>query len=216
MKNVRAYLFDLDGTLVDSEPLWVQAVASSLREREIVLSAVQLDALVYGRSWWDIYADLVRDFPDRCGTRDEIEARIEVHFAGLRQGTGMGIEGSISLLRRLSRHWPVAVVSGSGRRMVSAFIGELGLSAAVQFFLGCEDYPIGKPDPACYLLAAERLGIEPAACVVFEDSRAGVLAAKAAGMRCVGLAIPGKSTQDLSAADCVLADLAGYEPESPV
>ncbi len=78
-----------------------------------------------------------------------------------------------------------------------------------------EDTPRGKPDPAPYLLAAERLGVAPEACVAFEDSRAGVLSAKAAGMRVVALQRPGAPKQDLSDADEVLMELGDFRPDGP-
>jgi beta-phosphoglucomutase-like phosphatase (HAD superfamily) len=211
----RAFLFDLDGTLIDSEPMWAEALDRSLQERDIVLGKSELDALVYGRSWLDIYDDLTRRFPGRCGTREVLEGRIDVHFDELKWAGDVRIESSIELLKRLAIDHPVAVVSGSGRRMVGEWLKELGLGEKLQFFLGCEDYPAGKPDPACYRAAAARLGVDPSACVVFEDSRAGVLAAKAAGMTCIALARPGKRGQDLSAADRILTDLSRYAPPFP-
>jgi sugar-phosphatase len=73
------------------------------------------------------------------------------------------------------------------------------------------EYERGKPAPDCFLLAARKLGAEPAECTVFEDSEAGVAAGKAAGMRVVALRLPDHPSQDLSAADLVLEDLSRFE-----
>jgi len=87
----------------------------------------------------------------------------------------------------------------------------LGLRDAVSFSLGAEDYGPGKPDPSCFLMAAERLGVNPEQCVVFEDSAAGVLAAKSAGMSCVALVRPGLPEQDVTSADRVVEDLGDFD-----
>jgi beta-phosphoglucomutase-like phosphatase (HAD superfamily) len=108
----------------------------------------------------------------------------------------------------------VAIVSGSPRVDVQDGVELLGIAPLLRFFLGSEDYPRGKPDPAGFLLAAQRLGAAPADCLVFEDSAAGVRAARAAGMRCVALARPGAPAQDLSDADLVLNDLGGFSPDA--
>ena len=78
--------------------------------------------------------------------------------------------------------------------------------------VGSGEYERGKPAPDCFLLAARKLGAEPAECTVFEDSEAGVAAGKAAGMRVVALKLPDHPPQDLSAADLVLDDLSKFDP----
>lgn len=120
----------------------------------------------------------------------------------------------MALLIQLAQRLPVAIVSGSSRQMVGEWIEELQIGAQVDFFLGCEDYPAGKPDPSCYRIAAKRLGIPPRDCLVFEDSSAGVKAAKAAGMHCVALRRQAARQQDLSAADRIVTDLAELNPSN--
>jgi len=83
----------------------------------------------------------------------------------------------------------------------------------IAFYLGASDYPFGKPHPSGFLMAAERLGVEPANCVVFEDSAVGVAAGKAAGMKVVALAQPLRPKQDVAAADLILDDLGKFDPK---
>ncbi len=205
---MKAFLFDLDGTLVDSEPMWARALRTSLDELRCRLGEHEVDELVYGRSWLDIHADLVRMFPDACSDRTGLEATIERHFNALKTDTSFTLESSVALLIQLAGDHPVAIVSGSGRKMVADWIRDLHLDPYIDFYLGCEDYPNGKPDPACYRMAADRLELPPNACLVFEDSTAGVNAAKAAGMYCVALRRDGARKQDLNAADWVVNDFA--------
>jgi HAD superfamily hydrolase (TIGR01509 family) len=208
---IQAYAFDLDGTLIDSEILWVEATHSYLSERGCALSHAAAVELVYGRSCLDIYADLARRFPlDMAEQALDVELRERV--ARLRASRDLVIPGSVALLRRLAKSYPVCVVSGSTRHDVAIGLDLAGVRDDVAFFLGAEDYAPGKPDPACYRAAADRLGVPPAACLVFEDSRAGVCAARAAGMRVVALARPGLPPQDFSAADRVVTDLGELEP----
>ncbi|HAK95315.1 MAG TPA: hydrolase [Planctomycetes bacterium] len=209
----RAFLFDLDGTLLDSEILWVDAVRQALVEEGRPVTAGAALELVYGKSWGDIYAQVCSDYPGAYPSRDAMSERTRQLFEELRRTRDIRIESSIRLLAALGARYPVAIVSGSSRRMIAESIAFMGIEPYVRLYVGSEDYPAGKPDPACFLLAARLLGVPPAACVVFEDSAAGVHAAKAAGMRCVALRRPGRPPQDLSAADEVLADLGEFRVE---
>jgi len=209
-KIIRAFLFDLDGTLVDTERLWVAAAEAVLRDAGHPITHEQAVALIYGRAWGDIRAELLRDYPDAFPTAAELERQMGLAFDRARGGTDIRIHGSIALLKRLAAEHPVAVVSGSSRRLIGEMLEFLGVDGLVQFYLGTEDVPRGKPDPAPFLLAAERLGVPPQDCVAFEDSRAGVLSAKAAGMRVVALQRPGAPPQDLAEADEVLTNLGDF------
>ncbi len=209
---IGAYIFDLDGTLIDSEVLWVEAIEQALRERGCAVSHERVRELVFGRAWLDIYADIRAEFSRVYPTRASMEAVTVPIFEHLRRSKYYRIHSSIDLLRDLSRTHPVGIVSGSTRSRIEHSIEQLGIGSDVDAFAGCEEYSPGKPDPAGFLLGAERLGVAPEACVVFEDSTAGVRGAKAAGMRCVALNREEAPPQDFRAADLVLADLAIYSP----
>jgi len=202
-----AILFDLDGTLIDTESLWAAAVGRALEERDCLLTAPQLVELVYGRAWRDIFADIRQRYPEAYDDYAVMTAVAQGHFHALRQTRDIRIPGSIEVLIRLAAAYPVAIVSGSARRDIARELDALALTAHVRFFLGCEDYTPGKPHPACYQLAAERLAVPPANCLVFEDSTHGVRAAKAAGMTCVALRRPEQPAQDYRDADFLVGDL---------
>ncbi len=209
----QAFLFDLDGTLLDSEILWVDAVRQALVERGCSVSAEAALELVYGRSWNDIYGRIAARWGEVYPSRAAMTERTRALFEELRRTREIRIEPSIELLKRLGARYPVAIVSGSTRRMIAESIELMGVGQYVRLFVGSEDYPVGKPEPACFLLAAQQLGVAPAACVVFEDSAAGVRAAKAAGMTCVALRRPDRPVQDLSGADEILGDLREFREE---
>jgi len=207
---IKAFFFDLDGTLQDTEVLYVEAWQRAYEEKGCSVSHEEACATVYGRAKDEVYASFAARFPEAYPTPDSLEEPLARHFQKLRVARDVGIPGSIELLDRLAEHYPVAIVSGNSRQEVAEAMATLGIGSKLAFFLGCEDYAPGKPDPACFLLAARRLELPPRECLVFEDSAAGVRAAKAAGMTCIALQRPGAPHQDLSPADRVLGDLADY------
>ena len=208
---IRAFFFDLDGTLLDTEVLWVEAMRLYLLAHDVALSREVVTTLVYGRSWRDVYADLAVRFPQVAKGIDVVGTELRVYLQRLRAATDVRIVSSVDLLVRLAAEHPIAIVSGSPRADIADSVGLMGVGPFVRFFLGAEDYAPGKPDPACFLMAARQMAVDPAACLVFEDSAAGVRAAKAAGMSCVALVRPGAPRQDVAAADLVLDDLAKFE-----
>jgi len=211
---IKAAIFDLDGTLMDSEVLWVEAVERYLADRGHAIDSAEALELVYGRSSADIYEDITVRFPELDETVDEMEESLRVYIQELHNGHDMVIEGSVRLLRRLAAEMPVCIVSGSPVEDIQSGLELMDIEGDVKFVLGAEDYSPGKPDPACFLLAAERIGLSPAECIVFEDSEAGVEAAKAAGMYCVALVRPGCPVQNVAAADLVVEDLAHFDLSS--
>ena len=208
---IEAALFDLDGTLLDSEVLWVEATERYLNDRGHAVGYEDALMIVYGRSWSDVYAGVLERFPELDETMEEMEESLRAYMLDLREGRDVVIAGSVALLRRLADQMPIAIVSGSPCADIEAAIDLFGLRDAVSFSLGAEDYGPGKPDPSCFLMAAERLGVNPEQCVVFEDSAAGVLAAKSAGMSCVALVRPGLPEQDVTSADRVVEDLGDFD-----
>jgi beta-phosphoglucomutase-like phosphatase (HAD superfamily) len=210
---IGAYCFDLDGTLLDSEILWVDAVELLMRDRGFPFSRQDAVDLVYGNSWEYIYEDLGRRFPALLPEMDQFATLVKPYFVRLRDTRDIRIHGSIRLLKRLSREYPVCIVSGSYRDDIEEGLELMEVGRELAFYLGKEDYAPGKPHPACYRMAAERFGVAPERCLVFEDSTVGVEAAKGAGARCVALSRPGRPPQDLTRADGVLEDLEGYCPE---
>jgi HAD superfamily hydrolase (TIGR01549 family) len=189
-----AFLFDLDGTLIDTETIWIDAIELALHQRGAMLSHAEATELVLGRSWPDIFANIRRRFPAAYASREEMET-ITVP--------------SITLLRRLAGQAPTVIVSGSTRNRIAESLELMDAVGLVPFYIGAEDYERGKPAPDCFLLAAERLGLLPERCLVFEDSAAGVAAAKSAGMACV--ALHRQATEPPLGADLVLRDLDDFE-----
>jgi len=210
---ITAIIFDLDGTLVDTELLWAEAMHNYLTDLGCHCSKEEILEIVYGHSWVDIYRDITRHFPVAAAVCSANMALIlSVYHQQLREECdGVVIESSVRKLRELAETYPVIVVSGSPRQDVLECLQLAAVDSCVKFVLGAEDYSPGKPSPAGFLMGAAMLGVEPGECLVFEDSTAGVTAAKCAGMHCVALARINAHRQDVSQADLILSDLAEFD-----
>ena len=178
----RAYLFDCDGTLADSMPLHYIAWKKALAE----WNCDYPEKLFY--SWGGKpVRKIIADLNEMHGLHmpvDELAARKEaLYLAQLPQLKTIPpvLEQVLAQYGRI----PLAVVSGSRRDSVIGSLTALGLLDKFDTLVCAEDYTHGKPAPDAFLLAAERLSVEPSACLVFEDTDLGIDAATAAGMASV-------------------------------
>ena len=206
LQTIEACLFDLDGTLVDSETVWVEAQLSFLMRRGIDASREEISRRVHGRAWIDIFGEYDRLWFHGSVTKQEMEADTTAFFEAWCSTHDIVIHSSLSLLRRLAEGgYRIGIVSGSTQGRVRDFVKSEGLERIVSCVIAEGDYPRGKPAPDSYLAAAQALSVAPEKCLAFEDSQAGVDSAKGAGMACVGLQHEGRPL--LTGADLVLSDL---------
>ncbi|HET7838787.1 MAG TPA: HAD family phosphatase [Rectinemataceae bacterium] len=190
---IRAAIFDLDGTLVDSEPLYAESDAAFLAEYGIVLDEATAASLV-GIGTRDSFLLLERLFPDSPLSALPLSERIrlkDLRYLAFAAGKEILFPASAALVAELSaRGIPLALASGSSPLVVGTILAELGLAPSFRIVITAMEVARGKPEPDLFLETARRLGVEPASCLVFEDSVPGVLAAAAAGMPCVALPEP--------------------------
>jgi HAD superfamily hydrolase (TIGR01509 family) len=190
MSLFRAVAWDIDGTLIDSEPLHQRALVAASAAMGVDISDIEPEAF-RGVHAIDIWKALEPRF--RPGTMFKtwiaaIEDDYIAHAGELRP-----IPGAIEAMQELAaRGVAQACVSNSGRRIVDANIKALGIGEVISFSLSLADVSAGKPHPEPYLKAARRLGVEPHATVAVEDSGAGARSARAAGLYVVGYAPSGE------------------------
>ena len=213
--RIGAYLFDMDGTLVETERFWSIGLCDLLRDDGFELPFEEAYRIVCGHSWNAIYQDTVARFPSEGAySNDEQADRLKPYYLRAREGADLRIPGSTEAFLALARHTPCAIVSGSRREDVEETADLLGIRESIALIVGAQDCPIGKPAPDGYLMAAQGLGVEPSRCVVIEDSNAGVRSGLAAGMRVVALDRSGADLQHVRGlAHLCVQSLADFRPD---
>lgn len=184
-----AFLFDLDGTLVDTETVWARAMVDFVVAHGGRTSVGAILEMVIGHNWLDIHRLLHARFPELGETtpmQDAIELR-KFYDRHVAEPQTLRIESSIAFFRKVAALAPCAIVSGSPHDDVAAAAAMCGIADHVKLILGAGEYEAGKPSPSGYLKAAALLGVAPADCVVVEDSTVGVAAGVAAGMKVIAL-----------------------------
>lgn len=198
-------LFDNDGVLVDTEPLFLRATQELLATVGVALSAEDYRSIVLARG--ETVFDLVAA---RGHSADEIlalRARRDARYSELIEAGVSVLPGVRDTLARLGQQRPLAVVTSSARNHFHAIHRQTGLLDHFEFVLADGDYARHKPHPDPYLAAAARFGVAPERCLVIEDTQRGLAAAHAAGMRCVVVPQPLSRGSDFSRAHCVLESM---------
>jgi HAD superfamily hydrolase (TIGR01509 family) len=201
-----AVLFDLDGTLVDTERDNVESVVLALRGWHVELDGTERHFVV-GHSWNEIYAMLRRNHGLQVGMDEVIARAVEEKRRLLAHKGYQPLPGVREAVKRLGRRADLAVVSGASRVEVREAVDGLGMVGDFRFLLGAEDYSKGKPDPEPYLTAMRLLAVPAAACIVVEDAEPGILSGRAAGASVIAVRAANYLGYDQSAADVILDTL---------
>jgi sugar-phosphatase len=182
---IRAAIFDLDGLLIDSEPHWAVAEMDVLAEVGLELTEAMCQRTV-GLRIDEVVAYWHAQKPWPGPTPAEVTTRIVAKVIERLRTSGQakaGARQAVELARR--RGVALGLASSSPMALIRAAVERLGLTGAFDALESAEDEPFGKPHPAVYLAAAKRLHVPPTACLALEDSMNGLVAAKAARMKCV-------------------------------
>jgi beta-phosphoglucomutase len=193
----RAVLWDMDGTLVDSEEShwlsWRDTMAlegfALTHDQFIKTFGQRNDAIL--PQW--LGADAPVDRIQRVGdTKEELYRKL------IREGGIELLPGALEWVRRLHQAgWAQAIASSAPRANIDVVLEVLGLTEDFQSVVSAEDVTKGKPDPQVFLTAAARLDTPPSRCIVVEDAVPGVEAARRAGMRSIGVSRSGSLNADL-------------------
>ena len=211
---IEAFVFDLDGVLLDSEQVWDEAREQLANERGGRWHpGAQQDMMGMSSTEWSRYMHDVIGLPE---SPDEINREVVERLVANYREHLPAIAGAREAVERLAARWPLGVASSSNRELIELVLELLGVANLFAALVSSEEVGRGKPAPDVYLEAARRLGVESTHAAAVEDSHNGILAAKAAGM-CV-LAIPNvhfpPGPDTLDQADGVLGSLAELTPET--
>jgi sugar-phosphatase len=216
--GLAAAVFDMDGLLIDSEPLW-REVEIDIFGRLGVPLTTELCLQTRGMVLDEVTEHWYRLYPWRGPTPDTVAAQIIEAMASLlatRLVLKTGALDAVAACRK--RGLALAVASSSPRRLIESVVEAMALTPAFSVLHSAQEEPAGKPDPAVFLTTARLLGVEPGRCVVFEDSPAGVEAAHRAGMVCVAVpedpgSVEGGPPAGFASADLIITSLAEVDDD---
>lgn len=194
IKKYKAVIFDMDGVLINSEPLWKIAekhvfsslgvkVSDDLVHITSALTAQEVCAFWYSRYPWE-----GKTFKE---VEDDVVSMV-IKLIGENDTRFPGVTEILSMFKK--KNFKIGLASNSSHNLIEVILEKLEIRSHFDVVSSADDVEKGKPNPAVYLYAAEKLGVNPSECLVFEDSIVGITAAKNAGMKVV--AVPAKEDFD--------------------
>jgi sugar-phosphatase len=183
--QLNTVIFDVDGLLIDSEPLWNQAAEEVLRNYGVNLTEEQYKSTTGLRTkefvqWWFSYYQIGEQEHSRAEKKivQTVLTKIEDH-AKIMPGLGYIFDFFYK------KQFKIGLATSSPQELIDLVIKMTGIGAYLNATSSAEDLPYGKPHPQVYLNCAAKMDVAPTACICFEDSFNGMIAAKAARMKCV-------------------------------
>lgn len=203
---LEAVIFDMDGVLIDSEPFHLVVNEKIFANLEINLSEEEYQSFI-GTTHKDMWTTIKNRYNLPQPVPELVNMQVSGNIEYIKNEEIEEINGITNLLSKIAReNIKIGIASSSPTEVIELVINKLDFSDYFSAIVGGEEIEKGKPSPDIFLKAAKRLKAKPSACIVIEDSKNGVLAAKAAGMKCVGFKNPNSGNQDLQKADLIIND----------
>lgn len=204
---IRTVIFDMDGVIIDTEPIHHHAFFTQFAELGIIVSD-ELYASFLGSSTRNVFQRLKQEFELPQEVPALLLRKRELFNQAFDENTGLDLlPGVRALIEDLQRHGvQMVLASSASKATITRVFNRFGLAPYFSHTVSGEDFAQSKPNPAIFLHAAELAQTPVTECIVIEDSANGVAAAKAAGIYCVGYASPHSAGQDLRLADQVIQD----------
>ncbi len=204
---IKLVIFDLDGVLLDSESLYKIVNMNLFTDLGVHITDEEYNSFIgiSGDKMWSY----IKEKGSLTQSISELRAmERERKFDGLSEADLVPNDGLLELLHHIKENnIPTCIASSGLMKNIKLILSKLDVEAFFSYIVSGEMPKHGKPAPDIFLLAAKHYNIRPEDCLVIEDSRNGTLAAKVAGMTCIGYINPGSGNQDLSKADLIISSL---------
>jgi len=203
---ITTIIFDLDGVLIDSELYWQKDEMPFLKKLIPTWNSKH-ERKIIGMNVDNLYQYLVSEFKMKVSKKEFLKGYDQLALAIYQKKTQL-LPNSIDLLQRLNQEkYTIAMASSSPRHWIDWLLERIDISKFFTLIISAEDSGgKGKPSPEIYLYTAKKLKKNPKECLAIEDSHNGVLAAKNAGMRCIGIRNGFNDDQNLSRCDMIISD----------
>ena len=204
---IKAVIFDMDGLLVDSEPVWDSARQWMADGAGKPWNALDHDAVMgVSTSEWADY--MIERLELTMSAQEVIDAIIGRMVQMYRAGVPY-FPGAVELVDRAAADYRTALASGSHPTLIETVTADPPMQGKFEVIVAADEVGVGKPAPDVYLAAADRLGVDPQDCVCLEDSGNGILSGAAAGMKVIAVPDPRfpPSADKLDRADVIVASL---------
>lgn len=208
---IKAVIFDMDGLLIDSEPLWREAEIDVFRDVNVMLNH-QLCAQTTGLRIDQVVDYWYQRFPWKETTKQQIAERIVrrvIELITLQGEPKPGVNATLNFFKQ--QNVKLALASSSSYTLIEVVLNKLGILDDFQEIYSATEEEYGKPHPGVYLTTAKKLQVMPEDCLVLEDSLNGVIAAKAARMRCIAIPEASNKSDKFAIADRRLKSLQEIE-----
>jgi HAD superfamily hydrolase (TIGR01509 family) len=211
---IEAVVFDLDGVLIDSEPVWEEVRRGLVAERGGHWAPdAQRRLMGMSTQEWAGYLseDLGVGLPPH-----EVAAQVVERMAARYRERIPFLPGAVDAVHRLAARWPLALASSAPAMLIETVLQAAGLRSYFKVTMSTEQVPHGKPAPDIYVTVTARLGVAPPSCAAVEDSSNGLRSAAAAGLHVIAIPHPEypPDPDALALASLVLSDLDGLTPDA--
>ena len=204
---LKAVIFDMDGVLVDTEPLSDSHFQKLLKERfnvEVKKEYFQKFRGTTGHHFWPV---IIEEFKLNTSPEEIMKLTRPSYLEFLRKSNLNAIAGVSELIDSLLKeNIKIAVASSASSIRIKTLLEIIKLSDKFEIIISADDIKNSKPHPEIYLAAAKSLGLDPKDCVAIEDAQKGVASAKAAGMKVIAYKDPVHNLQDLTEADLIIKE----------
>jgi HAD superfamily hydrolase (TIGR01509 family) len=211
---IQALIFDLDGVIIDSEPIHFSIEQQMFKDLKIKLSPEE-HSIYVGMSSENMWEDIIPKYGLPFCSQELVQKKHWHYLQYLSRAKNLRpIEGIPFLVRAAYKNgFKLLVASSSPHEIIEIVLRKFKLAEYFSASVSGTELPQSKPHPGIFLKAAKLANTEPANCLVIEDAENGVKAAKAAGMKCVGFSNPNSGIQNLKGADLIIHSITELNTE---